>query len=295
MRDALVLSRGSFDRLAERRADASWIAQERSSGRFLHLGPTGVWSREGAVEYSQPCVQHAELLLGSHAGITYFICLHSNDEQIDGHGAWSSLRNLGSDVDGDTAALLATATALSNWHLSHQHCVRCGSPTVSQEAGWSTRCESCSYTHFPRTDPAVIVLVRDDRDRALLARQRRWEAGWFSTLAGFVEAGESAEAAVVREVREEAGVILDESRVQYLASQPWPFPGSLMLGYHAWSLTTEVEPDGEEITEARWFTRDDLRAACETGEVLLPPRISIARALIEEWFGEALPGNWIRA
>ena len=141
----------------------------------------------------------------------------------------------------------------------------------------------------------MIVLVRDDRDRALLARQRRWEAGWFSTLAGFVEAGESAEAAVVREVREEAGVILDESRVQYLASQPWPFPGSLMLGYHAWSLTTEVEPDGDEIAEARWFTRDDLRAACETGEVLLPPRISIARALIEEWFGEVLPGNWIRA
>lgn len=295
MRDALVLSRGSFDRLVERRADESWLAQERPTGRFVHLGPSGAWSLNGALTHPEQCDQHAELLLGRHAGVTYFICLHSGDEPIDGTGSWLSLRQLGVDVDEDTAALLATATALTNWHLSHLHCVRCGSPTLSQEAGWSARCEACAYTHFPRTDPAVIVLVRDESDRALLARQRRWEPGWFSTLAGFVEAGESAEAAVVREVREEAGVILDERRVQYLGSQPWPFPGSLMLGYHAWALTTQVEPDGEEIAEARWFTRDELRGACEMGEVLLPPRISIARALIEEWFGESISGDWIRA
>jgi NAD+ diphosphatase len=234
-------------------------------------------------------------LLGRHADVTYFICLHSGEKPVDSSGSWLSLRQLGEDVDDAAAALLATGTALTNWHLSHLHCVRCGSPTISQEAGWSRRCEPCSYTHFPRTDPAVIVLVRDEQDRALLARQRRWEPGWFSTLAGFVEAGESAEAAVVREVREEAGVVLDDARIQYLGSQPWPFPGSLMLGYHAWALTTQVEPDGEEIAEARWFTRDELRVACDKGEVLLPPRISIARALIEEWFGETLSGDWIRA
>lgn len=295
MRDALVLTQGSFDRLTERRSDEAWLAHERLTGRFVHLGPSGAWSHNGAVAHPAPCDHHAELLLGRHADVTYFVCLHEGDEPIDGTGSWSSLRKLGADVDADTAALLATATALTNWHLSHQHCVRCGSSTVSREAGWSAHCESCSFTHFPRTDPAVIVLVRDDQDRALLARQRRWEPGWFSTLAGFVEAGESAEAAVVREVREEAGVILDEARVQYLGSQPWPFPGSLMLGYHAWSLTTQVEPDGEEIAEARWFTRDQLRHACQIGEVLLPPRISIARTLIEVWFGDAIPGDWIRA
>ncbi|MGA0209023.1 MAG: NAD(+) diphosphatase, partial [Candidatus Nanopelagicales bacterium] len=144
--------------------------------------------------------------------------------------------------------------------------------------------------------PAVIVLVRDEHDRALLGRQVRWEPTWFSTLAGFVEAGESAEAAVRREVREESGVSIgDEARdLVYLGSQPWPFPASLMLGYHAWAADPSIEVDGEEIAEARWFTREELATACESGDISLPPDVSIARKLIERWFGSALPGEWSR-
>ena len=151
--------------------------------------------------------------------------------------------------------------------------------------------------HFPRTDPAVIVLVRDPDDRALLGRQGRWTEGWFSTLAGFVEAGESAEAALRREVREESGIVIgsDPHAIAYLGSQPWPFPASIMLGYHAWTDDPDtLEPDGEEIVETRWLSREELASACSTGEVRLPPDISIARRLIERWYGGPLPGDWSR-
>jgi NAD+ diphosphatase len=138
------------------------------------------------------------------------------------------------------------------------------------------------------------VLVRDPDDRALLGRQAQWADGWFSTLAGFVEAGETAEAAVVREVREESGVQITRDSVQYLGSQPWPFPSSLMLGYHAWTDDPTTDPDGEEIAEVCWLSRDELRSACQSGEVRLPPRISMARMLIERWFGEPIPNEWGR-
>jgi NAD+ diphosphatase len=136
------------------------------------------------------------------------------------------------------------------------------------------------------------VLVRDEHDRALLGRQARWEKGWFSTLAGFVEPGESAEDAVRREVAEESGVRVGE--VVFLGSQPWPFPSSLMFGYHAWATDPSIEVDGTEIEEARWFSRDELAAACREGSVSLPPAVSIARRLIERWYGDELPGDWSR-
>jgi NAD+ diphosphatase len=142
----------------------------------------------------------------------------------------------------------------------------------------------------------VIVLVRDRDDRALLGRQARWAEGWFSTLAGFVESGESAEAAVRREVHEESGVVIADGPddLRYLGSQPWPFPCSLMLGYHAWTDDPRIQVDGVEIAEARWFTRDELAAACTSGDVRLPPPVSIARRLVERWYGAELPGDWSR-
>lgn len=189
-----------------------------------------------------------------------------------------------------------TAVALDNWLRTHTRCPRCGTETVFHDAGWSRRCPADGTDHFPRTDPAVIVLVRDRDDRALLGRQVRWPEGWFSTLAGFVEAGESAEAAVRREVQEESGVVVSSATddLWYLGSQPWPFPCSLMLGYHAWTDDPTVAVDGEEIGEARWFTRDELADACASGEVRLPPPISIARRLVERWYGAELPGDWSR-
>lgn len=136
----------------------------------------------------------------------------------------------------------------------------------------------------------MIMLVRDDEDRALLGRQDRWAPGWYSTLAGFVEPGESPSEAVAREVAEEVG--LRVGRVSYLAGQPWPFPCSLMLGHHAWTEDREITVDGAEIREARWFTRDELARACESARVRLPPRLSISRFLIESWHGGRLPASW---
>nr|WP_284290137.1 NAD(+) diphosphatase [Angustibacter aerolatus] len=145
------------------------------------------------------------------------------------------------------------------------------------------RCSADGSDHYPRTDPAVIMTVVDDDDRLLLGSSARWPAGRYSTLAGFVEPGESLEATVRREVREEVGVEIGD--VAYLGSQPWPFPASIMLGFVAQALTTEVHVDGEEIAAARWFTRDELAESVAAREVLLSPRLSISRALVEHWYG----------
>ena len=164
------------------------------------------------------------------------------------------------------------------------------------QAGWSRTCPDDATQHFPRSDPAVIVLITDDDDRALLGRRADWEPGWYSTLAGFVEAGESAEMAVVREMAEEAGVTIDLDRLDYLGSQPWPFPSSLMLGYRALVAagSAEARADGEEISEVRWFSREEIRAGADAGAVRIPPPLSIARRLIEHWYGAELPGSWSR-
>jgi NAD+ diphosphatase len=209
---------------------------------------------------------------------------------------WSGLREVGTRLGDRDAGLLVIAVALSNWHATHPRCPRCGAITSPSLAGWSRTCPQDSTQHFPRNDPAVIVLVTDDADRALLGRRGDWPPGWFSTLAGFVEAGESAEMAVVREIAEEAGVTVDVGRLDYLGSQPWPFPSSLMLGYRArvTADSGEARPDGEEITELRWFSRTELAAAAADGTVKVPPPLSIARRLVEHWYGAELPGSWSR-
>ena len=191
-----------------------------------------------------------------------------------------------------SAQLLACALALLNWHDGARFSAHDGSPTTSIRGGWARRNLLTGHEEFPRIDPAVICLVHDGGDRAVLARQTMWPPRLFSLLAGFVEAGESFESCVAREIAEEIG--LDVREVRYLGSQPWPFPCSLMLGYHARATSTSIRVDGEEIVEARWFSRAELVAACESGEVALPPAVSIARWLIEVWFGEPLPGDWIR-
>lgn len=196
---------------------------------------------------------------------------------------WASLRVVGAALDARDAGLATTAVALDAWHDRHPRCPRCGAPTRVAQAGWSRVCDVDGSEHYPRTDPAVIMAVVDDDDRLLLGHAAAWPEGRWSTLAGFVEAGESAEQAVRREVREETDVVVD--RVEYRGSQPWPFPASLMLGYRAHAVRTEVTVDGQEMAAARWFTRDDLARAVADGTVLLPGRSSIARALVEEWFG----------
>lgn len=202
---------------------------------------------------------------------------------------WLDLRAVGHLLDDTDAGILTCAVALANWHAAHSRCARCGSGTEPAQAGWARTCRGCGVEHYPRTDPAVIMAVVDDADRILLGRQARWPEKRFSTLAGFVEPGESLEAAVRREVVEEAGVLVGE--VVYRGSQPWPFPSSLMLGFRAAAQTTEITVDGEELAQARWWTREELALDLATGELLLPPAVSIARRLIEDWYGGPLTGG----
>jgi len=180
------------------------------------------------------------------------------------------------------AELVVAAAALVAWHQEAGFCPACGCGTRITAAGASRQCDGCSLDLFPRTDPAVIVAVTDDRDRLLLVHQPHWHQGQFSVLAGFVEAGESVEQAVHREIAEEVGVALD--RLDYVASQPWPLPRSLMLGFRARAATTALHPDGSEILDATWFDRAELAEAVASGQLLLPGPASIAYRLITSWF-----------
>lgn len=200
------------------------------------------------------------------------------------------LRTHGTVFDAESTSWLVAAIALLNWHRSARYCARDGSPTRARTGGWVRVCDTCGQEEYPRTDPAIICLVHDDAGRVLLARQPSWPERRFSVLAGFVEAGESLEACVVREIGEEVG--LKVGGIEYLGSQPWPFPRSIMLGFSA-----VADPDAPlhfadgEIAEARWFTRDEVRAALAQGDwsasadapLLLPGSISIARGMIESW------------
>lgn len=202
-----------------------------------------------------------------------------------------NVRTLAPLLTKDELSLAIHAVGIARWQASTTYCANCGEHLYPAHAGHLLKCPNCGRDHFPRTDPAVIMLVVDAEDRALLARNPSWPERAFSTLAGFVEPGETLEDAVRREVAEEVGVIVSD--VSYQASQPWPFPQSLMVGFRARAETVELELDPVEIAEARWFSRDDLRLACEREQVTLPPaKISISRWLVEQWYGDELPGSW---
>jgi NAD+ diphosphatase len=195
------------------------------------------------------------------------------------------LRGFASILEPWEASLLAYARAMANWHRHHRFCARCGSPTGPASAGHARVCQAadCARHHFPKVDPAIIVLVSDG-ERCLLGRQASWPEGRYSTIAGFVEPGESLEDAVRREVLEETGVRVSD--VTYHSSQPWPFPSALMLGFLARAETREIELLDGELAEAKWISREDIRS----GQVILSPPVSIAYALIRHWF-DSRPGS----
>jgi len=200
---------------------------------------------------------------------------------------WRHLRDVGHELEALDAGIFTQAIAILNWHAGFGFHPRTGHETVVEAAGWIRRDPVSGEQVFPRTDPAVIVAVHDAEDRLLLGANALWGAGRFSLLAGFVDPGESLEAAVRREIEEESGLRVVDPR--YVGSQPWPFPSSLMLGFTAVldpDDPGELRADGVEIVALRWFTRDELRAATVAGEVLLPGRTSIARAIIERWLAE---------
>lgn len=238
------------------------------------------------------------MLLGAADGVVHFLVVRSGTDEGDGGppssgGEFRSLREVATTLGPVDASLAVHAVALAGWHGRHSRCAVCGASTDVAMSGESRRCPQCGAQHFPRTDPAVIMLVVDDDDRCLLGHNAARDVTWYSTLAGFVEPGETLEDAVVREVWEETGVVVD--RVTYAGSQPWPFPSSLMLGFLAHASSTAIEVDGEEITEARWFTRDELRREVEAGELVVPSTISISGALVETWYGGPLPVRKPRA
>jgi len=202
----------------------------------------------------------------------------------------ASLRMVGPAVPAEEASLAVHAVGIARWHQTHRFCARCGHPTDVADAGHVRVCPSCGAHHFPRTDPAVIMLITDGQDRALLGRQAAWPEGRFSTLAGFVEPGETLGDAVRREVMEEVGVVVGD--VRYAASQPWPFPSSLMLGFFGVAETTEITVDQDEISEARWFTRDEMTEMTSSSDLLLPPNVSISRWLMQQWHGGEIHGKW---
>ncbi len=195
---------------------------------------------------------------------------------------FTDLRRVGPLLARTEGAILAYARGILHWHGRHRFCGVCGSATRSEQGGHVRRCvdPACNTAHFPRTDPAVIMLVTDG-DRLLLGRQAVWAKGQHSTLAGFVEPGESLEEAVAREVREETGIVVED--VIYHSSQPWPFPASIMLGFYARAVSREIEIDTNELETARWFERDFVLSHKEDDEFRLPRRDSIARRLIEDW------------
>lgn len=219
------------------------------------------------------------LFLGFDSGVGCFSELPNGDAPADAYAHFQLLGLLNS-ADAPT---FAAALSLANWHRRHGFCSACGQPTQPNRGGWSRTCATCHAEHYPRVDPVVIMLAEHD-DRLLLGRQPQYPPGRYSALAGFVEPGESLEAAVARELKEEAGI--DVGNVRYLCSQPWPFPNSLMIGAWAEANSGALTIDLNELEDGRWFSRADVRAALAHGAdapFQPPPRAAIARTLLEAW------------
>ena len=277
-----ALSRATVDRDAATRDDDAALSRLWSAARVLVVDDSRALVDGTDLVLVEPGEAPAgdRLYLGSEDGVPYFAVSGALPRRLGARP--QHLRDVGALLGDRDAGLLVHAVGLANWHATHVRCPRCGAPTESTRGGAVRRCVQDGSDHFPRTDPAVIMLVTDGADRCVLGRQAIWPAGRYSTLAGFVEPGESAEMAVVREVEEETGIAARE--IVYRSSQPWPFPASLMLGFWAVCDADAVPhaKDGE-LEDARWFTRDELRDS----DAVLPGPVSIAFRLITDWLDEA--------
>jgi NAD+ diphosphatase len=290
---------GGLDRVAARRKDEAWIAArlDDAASRFVATwrGRNLVYDADGAAPRAALLERGAlaafagqPVLLGLVEAHAYFAFdlspVEAPLERLATHAplAFTDLRRVGPLLPRHEGALLAYARGIAYWHERHRFCGVCGAPTQSAEGGHVRRCSNaaCAAPHFPRTDPAVIMLVHDG-ERCLLGRKPGWPAGMHSTLAGFVEPGESLEEAVAREVFEETGIRVD--RVTYHSSQPWPFPASLMLGFHARAVSHAITLDPDELEHAAWYERGVLLARQDDDVLRLPRRDSIARRLVEDW------------
>jgi NAD+ diphosphatase len=303
LRRRLALARHSHDRDAVRRGDATLMEavwhDSDTHVLVIHESATLV-SGDAIVMLAAPGVTSTERLYLGRAEQSQFVAVMTDDafsaddalalaQQKNPSAEWLDLRRVATRLSDRDSGLFTQALALANWHRSHPFAPQSGQPSRADSGGW-VRVDDTGTQVFPRTDSAIIVLVTDADDRLLLGNNALWERDRFSLLAGYVEPGESLEDAVVREVYEECGLrVVDPV---YVASQPWPFPASLMLGFRARLAPGEkaenLVADGEEILTLRWFTREQIIAESETDTIKLPGPVSIARHLIEDWLGQPL-------
>lgn len=273
-------ARSSLDRMPLSRSSEQ-LDQLWASARLLLVDDAGQLAAEGGRPQAVPASGRRrpdDILLGECGGIVYFV---RPVPQLDGP-------RLGMrECPPEWLDVVAGASALMNWHRTQPRCDYCGAETLPDDGGQRRLCQECGSLAFARQDPAIIVAVLDRADRLLLGRQVTWAPGRCSVLAGFVEAGESAEQACHREIYEESGLRL--RRVRYVSSQPWPYPRSLMLGFAAWAEEGDPVVDGMEMAEASYLTRQELTSAVSAGRLTLPGGASIARQLIDSWLRGELP------
>ncbi len=294
-----------LDRASDKRSDPEWLARQLASSESLGLAlwngqPFVEPSKDGQLQIAYLPAKLVGELAGGHERLLFMglwkdtavfavdldgAANPAEGGPLEGLGKFEDLRAIALRVPDTDAAILATAKSMFEWRRRHQHCAVCGQPSEAREGGWKRQCPSCESEHFPRTDPVVIMLAYHG-DRCMLGRQERWPKGMFSALAGFLEPGESIEEACARELSEEAG--LRTRKVRYHSTQPWPYPSSLMIGLLAEVEDDEGTPDQTEISEIRWFTREEARELVD-GKLegtFAPQRLAIAHQLIKAWVEE---------
>lgn len=295
-----------IDRAGDLRTQPKTLEQLWEKARIIHITEGRIAAVENQLTYlsaddvatsisSGDFAQGSKYFLGLDiesrapffAWDTNWLATRTDEEKAQG---FSTVREIGAQLSEQELEISLHAIALSNWHRAHPRCPRCGGETRVDLGGAARFCDADESQHHPRTDSAVIVLVKDRKDRILLGHQPVWPEGRFSTFAGFLEPGETFEQCVSREIFEESAVTVSE--LKYLGSQPWPFPASIMISFEAVTDNPEAaRGDGVEITEVKWFSRAELLAATRDGSLLLPPTISVARKMIERWLGESAPGG----
>ncbi|MGJ8669097.1 MAG: NAD(+) diphosphatase [Oceanococcus sp.] len=283
----------SLERKAEWRNDAEKLSSLLGDARLIPLNRYRMPMLNDEllslpIEPFQGRLEQA-IWLGIWQGVSHYALAISDEEAATQELHFADLRGAAMRLQPDHAAVMAYARAMTFWHQRHKFCGRCGGATTPKQAGHVLFCAQCNLEHYPRSDPSMLVQVSDEQDRCLLGRQAGWPPGMWSVLAGFVEPGESIEDAVVREVWEEARITV--TGMNYVASQPWPFPASVLMGFHATASSDKPQVEQDELEAADWFSRERLAQSIASKVLLMPPPFTLSFQLIEGWFDRGNLGS----